>query len=539
MKTLSYRRWLLLTLFCLLLVQVYTQENKPQLTNLTQEEEEAIDALVLYPKETRVAILEATLYPEVLIKIENIQSRTKAEFQALLEAFPQSTQELIWDLTRYPDMITKLIEKKQDAELTWEILFSKYPEVIHNRMQEAYEQHYTVLQSIQSLNEQADHAFEELLFPYPNTTQSALQHLLPLPEVLSILTDNIRLAVLAGALYRNEPERLLAQVDSLHLEVARQNAKELENWKAGLENDPKAMQQLKASAEAFSTEYTYDDAFYDFGEDDVYYRERPRDRIAHDYYFYHFPYWFGYPNWYHYPRWRLSPYWYDWGFYFGPDRSIVIVNLPSFHFTHWYFYSAQHHHRWAHLSAHFTRHYHAHPRIGSSITTGITVWQQRNRNLVTRDWLVDDGNLTQRYREFGKFEAQRSKYNRSHPRATLNQREFIERNSRRYPQMTKKTERSLQERLQQPRQRIDRVLPPKKKQDLNKRKRAQKPRTSYRPQLNQGTERHRNLSERSKSTRPITVQPKKTAKPTPRSRTVKPRQNNKSGKAVPRKKKNG
>lgn len=538
MKTLSYRHWPLLAIFILLLNQVYTQDDNSLLANLTQAEEEAINALVLYPEETRVAILEATLYPEVLIKIENIQSRIKTEFQVLLESFPQSTQELIWDLTRYPDLITKLVEKKQDPDLSWDRLFSDYPEVVHNRMEEAYEQYYTVLQSIQSLNEQADHAFAALLFPYPTTTQSALQHLLPLPEVLSILTDNIRLTVLAGALYRSEPERLLTQVDSLHLEAARQNAKELEDWKASLENDPKALQQLKASAEAFSTEYTYDDDFYEFGEDDVYYRERTRDRIAHEYYFYHYPYWFGYPNWYYYPRWRLYPYWYDWGFYFGPDQNIVIINLPSFHYTHWYFNYAQHHQRWAHLSTHFTRHSHAHPRIASSITTGISVWQQRNRNLVSRDWLVDDGNLTQRYREFGKFEAQRNKYNRSHPRAPLNQQQFIERNSKRYPEMTKKTVRSVQPRLQQPRQSTNRVFP-QKKQDLNKRKKAENPRTSYRPQLNQGTERHRNLSERSKSTRPTTIQPKKPARPAPRSRTVKPRQNNKSGKAVPRKKKGG
>lgn len=537
MKTQSYRSWPLLAIFSLFLSQIYSQSDTPLLTNLTQEEEEAINALVLYPEETRVAILEATLYPEVLIKIENIQSKTKTEFQALLEAFPQSTQELIWDLTRYPDMITKLVEKKQDADLSWEILLSNYPEVIHNRMQEAYQQHFSVLQAIQSLNEQADDAFEELLFPYPATTQSALQHLLPLPEVLSILTDNIRLAVLVGALYRNEPAQLLIQVDSLHLEVARQNAKELEDWKARLENDPKAVQQLKASAEAFSTEYTYDDTFYDFGEDDVYYRERSRERTAHEYYFYHFPYWFGYPNWYYYPRWRLYPYWYDWGFYFGPDRNIVIINLPSFHYTHWYFYHAQHHQRWAHLSAQFTRHYHAHPRMGSSITTGISVWQQRNRDLVSRDWLADDGNLSERFREFGKFEGQRSKYNRSHPRAPLDQQEFIERNSRRYPEMTKKAARSTQSKLQQPRQSTNRVLPPKK-QDLNERKRAPKPRTSYRPQLDQGTERHRNLSERSKSSRPVKIKPKKPATSTPRNRTLKPKQSSKSGKAIPKKKEN-
>ncbi len=223
MKALFSSRWHLLAFLLFFIFQSNAQDDKLLLQELIEAEEEAINALVLYPEETRLAILEATLFPEVLIKLESIQSQTRASFQQLLENHSQSTQEMIWDLTRYPGLIDKLA--KQSAN--WEDSLSNYPEVIHRRSKEAVNQFLPELEAIQSLNQQAQSAFEALLVSYPYTTQSALRHLLPLPEVLSILTDNIRLTVLAGALYRREPDWLLSQVDSLHLEVARQNAQEL------------------------------------------------------------------------------------------------------------------------------------------------------------------------------------------------------------------------------------------------------------------------------------------------------------------------
>lgn len=552
MRKIMYSYFCSTLLLFLLLTPTNAQDDKQLLAELVAAEEEAINALVLYPEETRVAILEATLYPEVLIKIESIQSQTRAGFQDLLDRYPQETQEMIWDLTRYPDLIARLVEASQDNSRDREAIIADYPTVIHTRAKEAYHNYLTELEAIHALNTQASQAFEALLVEYPASTQAALRHLLPLPEVLSILTDNIRLAVLAGALYRRDPDWLLAQVDSLHLEVARQNAQELEAWKASLEEDPKAREELKASAEAFSEEYAYDDDYYDYEQDDLYYQERQRDRVAHDYYFYHYPYWFGYPHWYSYPRWRLYPYWYDWGFYIGPGRNLVVISLPSFYYTHWYFYYPNHHYRWSHLSAHFTRHYRAHPRLGSSITTGISVWQHRNRDVVTREWLQDDGNLSNRFREFGKFEKQRSNYNRSHPKAPLTQRQFIERNSRRYPQMAKKAVRSQaatttierQPKAQQPtkprtRTQPDLTQPRKPKTTVfpPKREKVQQPRTTYPSRIKEGTERHRSLSERSKATRTSKVQPKNPRVPAPKTKTIKPKSTTKTQR-VPAKKKN-
>ena len=84
------------------------QSDKELLAQLVAEDQDAINALVLYPEDTRLSILEATQHPEALIKLESIQSQTKTAFQELMGNYSRSTQEMIWDLTRYPDLVHRL-----------------------------------------------------------------------------------------------------------------------------------------------------------------------------------------------------------------------------------------------------------------------------------------------------------------------------------------------------------------------------------------------------------------------------------------------
>lgn len=528
------------TLFGLFLSlqNLQAQIDREVLVDLNAQEEEALNALVLYPDETRLAILDASIHPEALIKLEAIQSKSRSAFQDIIHQYQQSTQELIWDLTRYPDLIDRLVELEGPSARQVNQVLSAYPEIIHERAKTALRYHTRELRAIQQLNVDAEVAFSNLLAQYRPKTQAALQHLIELPEVLSMLTENIRLTVLVGDLYKKDPAWVLHKADSLNLVVARQQATELEDWKASLENDPMAMQQLKETAESFGEEhgYYYED-YYDEAFDDVYYQEE-ETRTVHNYHYYHYPYWFGYPHWYAYPRWRMYPYWYEWGFYYHSGHTAVIINLPSFYFTNWYFYHPYHHYRWSYLSTHFTRHYYTHRRHGSSITAGVTVWQNQNRAVVTRDFLRDDGRLETRFREFGRFEADRARYNRTHPNKQMSQVEFRQRNPDRYRAITntsdaKRTIQAGEERTRiptdvkrQPQQdtRNRKVtIPPKKTEP---RKKVTVPRSRI-PSVKKGTEQHRSISERAKSTRTRTVKPTppKTKAPAkvskPRTRTVK------------------
>jgi hypothetical protein len=221
--------------------------------------------------------------------------------------------------------------------------------------------------------------------------------------------------------------------------------------------------------------------------------------------------------------------------------------MPSFYFTNWYFYHPYHHYRWSHLSAHFTRHYYTHRRHGSSITAGVSVWQSRNRAVVSNEFLRDDGRLQQRFREFGKFEADRARYNRSHPQKEMSQVEFRERNPDRYQDLTNIPERQRTikageertriptnvKRQPQPKVTKPRVVIPRKRTEPTKK--VTPPRSKI-PAVKKGTEQHRSISERTKSsrTRIIKRTPPKTKAPAKvnRTRTIKKKT------TVPRKKNN-
>ena len=523
----SMNRSLLVLLLLLLgfFVHGQAQTEEELLAELIAKDEEAINALVLYPEDTRLAILEATKYPEALIKLESVQSQTSKAFRAFIEDYPRSTQEMIWDLTRYPGLIELLVETGPEKQRELDLVLKDFPEVIRDRARKAVKGYSPVLVRVNELDRNAAIAFDRLLINYPTSAREALRQLVALPEVLTILTDNIRLAVLVGDLYTNEPEYVLKKVDSLNLVVARQNAEELEEWKKSLEEDPQAVGELEASAETFQEEYGYDDLYYDGSDyDDLYYEDKKKDaRVVHEYYHYHYPYWFSYPYWYQYPRWRLYPDWYDWGFYFGPGQSIIVVNLPSFYFTHWYFYHPHHHYRWSYLSAHFTRHYSRHYRVGSPITTGVTGWRDRNRDIVSDHWLRDDARLSERFRAYGKFEADRSRYNRSHPQRELSQEEFRKRNPQRYRTLSSTVagrQRAIDRTRVQP---TERRKPTSQTESRTKTKeRVVSP--SRIPRVNRGTERHRSISERSKTSRtrtirPVTPQTKAPKRTTSRART--------------------
>ena len=85
------------------------QDEKELLAQIFEEDRTAIDALVLYPKETRLAILETATYPQALIKLQRIQQKTSAQFRSLIDDKSKATQQIIWDLTRYPDLVNQLV----------------------------------------------------------------------------------------------------------------------------------------------------------------------------------------------------------------------------------------------------------------------------------------------------------------------------------------------------------------------------------------------------------------------------------------------
>jgi hypothetical protein len=83
------------------------------LGDLAEENKKSVEALVLYPSETRLAILQATKNPEILVKMQNMREKTSAAFRALIEDFPRTTQSVFYDLNRYPGLVESLVLQKK------------------------------------------------------------------------------------------------------------------------------------------------------------------------------------------------------------------------------------------------------------------------------------------------------------------------------------------------------------------------------------------------------------------------------------------
>lgn len=519
-----------------------SQSDSTLLSNVTEEEQAAINALVLYPEATRRQILDASLYPELLIKLENIQANTRTSFTELLSPLPQTTQEQIWDLTRYPGLIAQLVALSRTDREGLQTVLAAYPEAIRTPATLAFDQHWNTLAEIERIETSATAALNTVLESYPAAVQESFQTLTGLPEVLSLLTENLRLTILLGDQYRTQPDWVVRKLDSLNLVVARNNARELEDWKENLEASPEIAAELGYAAETYREEETYDDLYYDpaSAEYDPVVSEEA-DRVVEEvpyYYDYPYPYWFGYPYWYDYPRWRPYPLWYEWGFVYRPTRGLVVFRLPSYHFVYWYFDHPYHHVWWPRLSATFVRHYHHHRYYTSGITTGVGSWRRYNRTVITDRWLRDDGQLVNRFREYGDFEVDRRRYNERRPNRALAPRAYLERNTRRYPELSRTAPRTTAPRTTAPRTQSrpdatrgqERTTPPRTTAPRTRTTPTRpEPRAVPRtvPRTRGGEEYHRNTARRTRTARPEPPRATRTAPRTETSRKSAPRKTRK------------
>lgn len=444
--------WFLVVIFFFFASNVFAQEDaRTMLENLEEEDLKNLDALAMYPEDTRLIILEASLYPEALVKIDRIQSKTKSDFTNLMNQYPEQTQREIWDLTRYPNLIHRLLSDVNRNSKSINYILADYPKVIHQRAKNGLKNHSDLLEKIDALNQKSEAAFSMVISNYEEETQKAFRELIELPEVMTVLTENISVTILVGDAYRNYPDWVIQKADSLNFELARQNAKELEEWKKQTENNPEAAKELQASAEDFAKENGYDDLYYDsedydYPDDDLYYDVDDQERLVIEKHYYHnYPYWYGYPTWYAYPRWRPFPYWYDWGFHYRPGRQIVVVHMPSFYFVDWYFYQPRHHYYYPHLSAHFVHHYHGHRHSVGSITSTVHNWREVNRAVISDDMVVNAPRKIIQFKEFGKMETERKKYNATNPRTPISQKKFFDKNKKSYPSL--KNERRQNDKL--------------------------------------------------------------------------------------------
>lgn len=424
---------------------VLAQDKVTNLDVLIEDNKEDVYALALYPDEMRSAILETTLHPEILVKLQAIQSQTSEEFQKLIQYLPEEDQKKYWELTRHDGLLAQLIEGGQKNSDQIRTILEKYPEEIHKTALEFGVQRYKTLESIYAIIRKGDLATVSLLAPYSDKTQLAVQTLIDNPEVLFLLNQNLELVVLVGDAYSKNPKLVLQKADSIRAEASRSYAEDIANWKKGLEENPEALNEFEQVSASFSENNNYVE--YDPMYPDL--QQAPnQEKIEKaevkavnqvDVYYYHYPFWLGYPYWYPTTYWYWYPYWYHWGYYYDYDHTILVLGLPSYYFVSWYFSVPYHHYLYPHFSDYIIRHYRRSPAPSrSGLYTAVQEWETRNNNAVTRAIVSDDRRRVERLKEYGLFETEYLKRAAKVNRPSISRELYLDEKRRQYPNLSGK-----------------------------------------------------------------------------------------------------
>lgn len=393
------------------------------LERINSEDSSYIKAVVLYPDTVRDAIFIASGHPEILIKMDGMTDLTRNEFNTLMAPYDQEMQSQFWELSRYPHLLDQLTMNGQLTKKEIEYISYGYPDDVKAAALNSGMNEYSTLSKINGIEDTYKASFDQLINPYSTEVQKAYRTLIEMPEVLEILSGNLRTTILIGDAYKKDPQGIRAQAEKMNLEIARENAQELADWKKELAEDPEAMKEFESSAKLYAQEQGYNASDYNNSASNtvIYVQNYP------------YPYWFGYPNWHSYSYWYPYPWWYDWGYYYGPSNQIVFIGLPSHQFFYWYFNYQPHHYHYSHFTNHCLHHHNRHHRSYAGMNVVVSNWQRDNKEFLKESWLSDNNQRVDRIQEFGRLAIEQEDYNQANPKNPLDRGEFLEANARNYP----------------------------------------------------------------------------------------------------------
>jgi hypothetical protein len=324
----------------------HAQDELDLLENFLQQDPAGIEAIALYPEEIRHAILEAAAHPEIIVKLAGVQTKSSDAFDTLIDAYEPEQQEQIWNLVRFPKLIDQLTDTDIKSKKQIRTILKPYPKAIHATAHSLGRKEYDLLVEISRLNRTTDQAFKQLIAPYPEITQVSLETLVGLPEILTLLKDDLELTILLGDAYRQNPLQIKDHARQLNLEATRKNALDTQTPEKSHGTDDSAaptksakrLTFVEAAAQAYYARYSPDTKL----ESSVQTEADADPNVT----YYHHPY----PYWYGYPRYHNNPYTYGHPGYHGalnwyitPHVSASIHLSPRLYHGRYYNYGYRHH----------------------------------------------------------------------------------------------------------------------------------------------------------------------------------------------------
>ncbi len=339
---------------CLLLIlpltSVITSAQVTGQSNQLETNKGIVASIAPYDAEVREAILKVSLHPSILGELQKSQEKTVAEFQKIIGGFNRKKQECFYTLTRYPDLTHTLaaLPLKQSQDQVNQLLPNQDAD-LQQAAWKLYKHEKDYLVKIDNIKIAADQNFEACILPLDQESKVAFRKLAKMPDVLTLMTNNVELTTRLGEEYKNDPSRLNTHLSALHDSLNVQNQYEIDAFKRKLAEDPQAMKEYSDAAQAYAKQNGYN------LPNQKYYNNNP-NYYGNAYAFGNpYSYWYGYPSWYSSPMWYPGSFGFNSGFYMGMS-GFGFYGFPSYGFSNW-FYNGGYYKTYPHLYGQFGNYY--------------------------------------------------------------------------------------------------------------------------------------------------------------------------------------
>jgi hypothetical protein len=335
-------------------------------TNQLETDQGIAASIAPYDADVRLAILQASQHPQVLTHLQKSQSETSLSFKKMIGRFSKKKQEWFYTLTRYPELMHTLatLPDNQNESTIYKLLPNQDPD-LQLASWKLYHTQKKDLVQMDNINADAQQEFERTLQPLDPSTQRAFEKLSAMPDVLTLMTNNVDLTTRLGQHYLTNPTQLTNHLTALHDSLEVQNQYEVAAFKKQLADDPQAMSELSEASNAYSNANGYNSQNQQNYPNNPYYNNAPY------YYGNPYSYWFGYPSWYSSPMWYPGGFGYNSGFYFGMG-GYGLYGFPSYGFSNWFF-NGGYYRRYPNLYRQFGNYYHGNinaNRVMGSVNRG-------------------------------------------------------------------------------------------------------------------------------------------------------------------------
>jgi hypothetical protein len=323
-----------------------------------------VSAIAPYRDDVRHSILLASQQPQVLTRIAQQQGSSQDAFINLIQSFGQTKQGWFYDIARFPDVMHTLATLPANtSQSSVQAATKALPADLQETAWKLYRHHHADLVQVDNLNQQAGQAFDSLIAPLDLPTQAAFRQLIGMPDVMSLLTQQIDKTAQLGQAFQADPAGVTQNLNTLHDNVAAQNQQEMAEYQRELDQDPQARQELQRAGQDYARANGYNTGI------------NPNPAWPNNTYDYQNPYsfWFGYPGWYGAPLWYPSAWGYGAGFAYGLGGNFMLYGLPSIGFSNWFFNGG----------------YYAYPHLYNRFNTyyGRTIGQHRYWNPGNSDFM--------------------------------------------------------------------------------------------------------------------------------------------------------